>query len=207
MYKRIILCGQLLLIARGVAYRTGGEHETFSASTGSALSVCQGARSRRRGRSVNRSLNQVVRGAGEKACATAPRRATTGGGCPLKGQCPAIKANGQRCQRSADGSHGYCWAHDPANAQKRHRQASRAAKSKSSKEIRDLKKQLEDLAENVLNDSVDKGDGAVVNQILNTRARLIALERQIKETEELEARLEALEQSQEGQGGGSRWRA
>jgi hypothetical protein len=34
---------------------------------------------------------------------------------------------------------------------------------------------------------------AVVNQIINTRARLIELERKIKETEELEARLEALE--------------
>jgi hypothetical protein len=34
---------------------------------------------------------------------------------------------------------------------------------------------------------------AVVNQIINTRARLIELERKIKETEELEVRLEALE--------------
>lgn len=33
----------------------------------------------------------------------------------------------------------------------------------------------------------------VVNQILNTRARLIELERKIKETDELEARLEELE--------------
>jgi hypothetical protein len=32
-----------------------------------------------------------------------------------------------------------------------------------------------------------------VNQIINTRARLIELERKIKETAELEARLEALE--------------
>jgi hypothetical protein len=33
----------------------------------------------------------------------------------------------------------------------------------------------------------------VVNQILNTRARLIELERKIREQEELEDRLEALE--------------
>jgi hypothetical protein len=33
----------------------------------------------------------------------------------------------------------------------------------------------------------------VVNQILNTRARLIELERKVRETDELEARLEALE--------------
>jgi hypothetical protein len=34
---------------------------------------------------------------------------------------------------------------------------------------------------------------AVVNQIINTRARLIELERKIREQEELEGRLEALE--------------
>ena len=41
-----------------------------------------------------------------------------------------------------------------------------------------------------------------VNQILNTRARLIELERKVKETEELEERIEQLEQK-----GGERWRA
>jgi len=53
---------------------------------------------------------------------------------------------------------------------------------------------------------VDKGVGAVVNQILNTRARLIELERKVKETEELEERLTALEQVQE-QKGGRKWGA
>ncbi len=46
----------------------------------------------------------------------------------------------------------------------------------------------------------------VVNQILNTRARLIELERKVKETDELEARLDALEQAQE-QKEGRRWGA
>jgi hypothetical protein len=40
---------------------------------------------------------------------------------------------------------------------------------------------------------VGRSDAAVVNQILNTRARLIELERKIKEQEVLEERLEALE--------------
>jgi len=38
---------------------------------------------------------------------------------------------------------------------------------------------------------------------MNTRLRAIELERKIKETDELEARIEALEQQE----GGSRWRA
>jgi len=44
----------------------------------------------------------------------------------------------------------------------------------------------------------------VANQLINTRLRAIELERKIKETDELEARIEALEQPQQG---GSRWPA
>lgn len=124
----------------------------------------------------------------------------------MKGQCGAIKANGERCRRSAEGPNGLCWAHDPANAGQRQRMASRAGSGKPSREIQDLKKQLEDLAAGVLDETVERANAAVVNQILNTRARLIALERQIKETEELAERIEQLEQAQE-QKGGRRWGA
>jgi hypothetical protein len=63
----------------------------------------------------------------------------------------------------------------------------------SGAEIADLKRQLWNLAAGVLAGEVGRGEAAVVNQILNTRARLLEIERRIKETEELEARLEALE--------------
>jgi len=71
--------------------------------------------------------------------------------------------------------------------------ASKAGRSKPNREVADLKRQLEDLAEGVLEGRVDRGDAAVVNQILNTRSRLIELERKIKESEEFEARLAELE--------------
>ena len=71
--------------------------------------------------------------------------------------------------------------------------ASRAGSSKGSGEISDLKKQLKDLATDILSGAVGRSDAAVVNQILNTRARLIELERKIREQEELQERLEALE--------------
>ena len=95
-------------------------------------------------------------------------------------------------------------AHDPANAEERRRAASKGGRGKPSREIRDLKKQLEDLAAGVLAGTVDRGNAAVVNQILNTRARLIELERKVKETEELEERIERLEQTR-GEAGGKRW--
>jgi hypothetical protein len=65
-------------------------------------------------------------------------------------------------------------------------------RSKGNTEIAHLKKQLRELAEGVLSGKVERAD-AVVNQILNTRARLIELERKIREQEELEGRLKALE--------------
>jgi len=62
--------------------------------------------------------------------------------------------------------------------------------------VADLKVQLEVLAEGVLEKRIDRGDAIAVNQILNTRARLIELERKIKETDELEQRIEFLESQQ-----------
>jgi hypothetical protein len=44
----------------------------------------------------------------------------------------------------------------------------------------------------------------VANQLINTRLRAIELERKIKEADELEARIEALEHPQEG---GRQWGA
>ena len=118
--------------------------------------------------------------------------------------CTATKRNGEPCTLPAVGQQGLCWAHDPKNAEKRRRGQSRGGRGKPTTEIRDLKKQLEDLAEDVLEGRVDRGNAVVVNQILNTRARLIELERKVLETQELEERLAALEQTQSEQKGGSR---
>ncbi len=66
-------------------------------------------------------------------------------------------------------------------------------RSKGNTEIAHLKKQLRELAEGVLSGRVERADAVVVNQILNPRARLIELDSKIREQEELEGRLEALE--------------
>jgi hypothetical protein len=119
-------------------------------------------------------------------------------------QCTAVKRNGERCTLPAHGPQGLCWAHNPANAEKRRRGASRGGKARANRELPSIKAQLEDLTEQVLSGALETGRAAVANQLLNTRLRAIELERKIKETDELEARLQALEQPQER---GSRWRA
>ncbi len=117
-------------------------------------------------------------------------------------QCKANKRDGTACTLPATGQGGLCWAHDPKNAEKRRRGQSRGGRGKPTTEIRALKTQLEDLAAGVLAGTVDRGNAVAVNQIITTRARLIELERKVKEQDELEERIEQLEQTQEG---GKRW--
>lgn len=64
---------------------------------------------------------------------------------------------------------------------------------RGSGEMAELKKQLKDLAAGVLDGEVERSAAAVVNQIINSRARLLELEPRINVVEELEVRLEALE--------------
>jgi hypothetical protein len=123
----------------------------------------------------------------------------------LRVQCTAVKRNTERCTLPANGPQGLCWAHDPANAEKRRRGASRGGKAKANRELPSIKARLEDLTEQVLSGELPTGPAAVANQLINTRLRAIELERKIKETDELEARLEALER--DGKEGGSRWGA
>ena len=107
-------------------------------------------------------------------------------------QCAGIKRDGGRCTVVVGPGATHCYQHDPARSEERRCNASRGGKSKGNSEISDLKAQLRKLAANVLSGEVGRSEAAVVNQILNTRARLIELERKIKELE-LEERLEALE--------------
>ncbi len=108
-------------------------------------------------------------------------------------RCGGFKPDGTPCERIVGASQDYCYAHDPARQGERKRNASRAGKSRGNGEIAGLKDQLRKLASDVLDGKVDRSAAAVVNQIINTRARLLEVERRIKETEELEERLEALE--------------
>jgi hypothetical protein len=121
-----------------------------------------------------------------------------GGAPPLMAVCRATKANGEPCTLPANTPQGLCWAHDPANREKRRRAASRAARSKPSRELAGLKAQLQDLTTDVLSGELETGRAAVANQLINTRLRAVELERKIREQDELQERIEALEQANGG---------
>jgi|SRR5215210_6657225 len=107
--------------------------------------------------------------------------------------CSAIKANGERCTRIVGASQAYCYAHDPAYDAERRRAASKAAKSRSNPEIREIKNLLQKLYAAVLEGHVARQAAAVASQIANTQLRAIELDRRIREHNELEGRLDELE--------------
>ena len=120
-------------------------------------------------------------------------------------RCTAIKANGERCRLDATGKQDTCWAHSPENSEKRRKRASRGGRAKANRELPQLKTLLEDLTERVLAGDLKTGRAAVANQLINTRLRAIETERKIREADEIEERITALEAL--AQNRGSRWRA
>jgi hypothetical protein len=116
---------------------------------------------------------------------------------PLR--CSGTKRDGSPCTATVEAPQRFCWWHDPANAEKRRRAASKAGKSKPSKELATIKQRLSDLADAVLSDDeetrVDKGVAAVASQVLNVYLRAVSVELKAKEQLELIERLEMLEEA------------
>jgi hypothetical protein len=120
-------------------------------------------------------------------------------------RCAGIKRDGGRCTVIVNGSQTtYCYQHDPKRAEERRRNASRAARSKPSRELVGIKQRLSALADDVLAENVDKGVAAVASQILNVYLRAVSVELKVQEVTELTERLEALETVLEQQQKGGR---
>ena len=123
-------------------------------------------------------------------------------------KCSGITRAGTACKGiPIDGSQ-WCYVHHPDRTDERRRHGSKGGKrggrGRSQGETETIKVLLEDLTERVLSGDLETGPAAVANQLTNTRLRALEQERKNKETEELESRIEALEQAQER--GTGRWR-
>ncbi len=110
-------------------------------------------------------------------------------------RCAGTRRAGGQCTTIVKPPQTHCYQHDPARAGERSRNASRAARTKPSREITSIKTQLAEMVDTVLAGVVPTAPYAVANQLLNTRLRAIEIERKAKETDELEARLADLEQA------------
>ncbi len=101
-----------------------------------------------------------------------------------------------------------CYGHRPDLAEERKRNAAKGGRSggrgRGSGELTSIKARLAEMLDTVLSGAVPTAPYAVGNQILNTLLRAIELERKVRELDELEARLEALERAG-GDGKEKRW--
>lgn len=122
----------------------------------------------------------------------------------MMARCAGTTRDGRQCTAIVKPPQTYCYQHDPARSEERRRNASRAGKSAGGREIRDLKKRISLVIEAVLEGSQDRGRAEVAIQGFNALRGVLEPERKIKETDELEALIEALEQTQEG---GQAWGA
>jgi hypothetical protein len=122
-------------------------------------------------------------------------------------RCAGTKRDNSPCTATVEPPQRFCWWHDPANADKRRRAASKAGKAKPNRELASIKTRLSDLADDVLADKVDKGVAAVASQVLNVYLRAMSVELRVREQMELIERLESLEEGLEQQRGERRYGA
>jgi predicted RNA-binding Zn ribbon-like protein len=121
-------------------------------------------------------------------------------------RCLGTKRDNSPCTVTVEPPQTYCWWHDPANADKRKRAAARggkrAGRGRPQAELANVKQRLSDLADDVLEERVDKGVAAVASQVLNVYLRAVSVELKAREQLELIERLEALEGALAQQKGG-----
>jgi hypothetical protein len=125
----------------------------------------------------------------------------------LNTRCSAIKRDGTRCNLQATGQQGTCWAHDERNAAQRRRIAAKGGRGRANSVIKELHAKLEELTERVEAGTLVPYRGAVCAQLINTRIRLIEIEKKVEEQQVDAERLERLERLERRARTGGPWGA
>jgi hypothetical protein len=94
--------------------------------------------------------------------------------------CAGIRRDGTRCTVGVSPGAQWCYNHDPARQAERRRNAARGGKARASGELAGIKARLSDLADDVLEEKVDKGAAAVAGQLLNTYLRAVSVELKVR---------------------------
>jgi hypothetical protein len=93
----------------------------------------------------------------------------------------------------ANGSHGLCWTHAPEHADKRRRNASKAATAKADKEIRETKAEIRELVRLVREQDFDVSKANTINRLYQTLLQYIVVERGVYREDELAQRIKELQ--------------
>jgi hypothetical protein len=115
-------------------------------------------------------------------------------------KCTFTKRNGDECRGVAVGPLGGCYQHDPSyeldrkrDAQRNGKRGGRGRPNPGTADLHRLQSRFEALAEQVLAGTVDRADAAVAAQCLNGARSCIAASAKLREIEDFEKRLDALE--------------
>ncbi len=115
-------------------------------------------------------------------------------------QCQFSKRGGDRCEGKVKGTNGGCWNHDPdfeldrrRNARRGGTRGGRGRPNPGTADLHRLQSRFEALADKVLAGTVDRADAAVAIQAWNGARACVAASVQVRELEDVERRLDALE--------------
>ena len=121
-------------------------------------------------------------------------------------KCSSITRTGTACKGVPIDSSQWCYVHHPDHAEERRRHGSKGGKrggrGRPSSELARLQKRFEELADMVLEGSVDRAAGAVAGQLLNGARACVRDGLTAREQEELVERLDELEATLQGRKAG-----
>ena len=117
-------------------------------------------------------------------------------------RCAFIKQNGERCGATAMRGYPTCYGHRPDLAQERRRNASRGGRGRpgAGYEISWIRRMLKEAVADVSTGKMDRSRAAVAIQGLNALRGLLETEYRIKEAQEFQGRIAALEKRLAEQG-------
>jgi hypothetical protein len=109
-------------------------------------------------------------------------------------RCPAINKRGERCKRYAAPGDDFCSAHDPRRVEIRKRAASKAGKAfRPGKESRQIRNLILAMVEDVKREKVSPQVAHAIANLCNCAINTLRVDLKIRELEEVERRLDALE--------------
>ena len=121
-------------------------------------------------------------------------------------KCSGITRTGTACKGTPIEGSQWCYVHHPDHAEERRRHGSKGGKrggrGRPSSELARLQRRFEELADMVLEGSVERAAGAVAGQLLNGARACVRDGLTACEQEELVERLEQLEMGLQGRKAG-----
>jgi hypothetical protein len=111
----------------------------------------------------------------------------------LMARCTFIKPGGERCKGVPVRGSTLCAAHHPDYRERRRAGARRGGKARGAGELAEIKSEIRTVIEAVQEMKLNRAVGGVVFQGYNTLLRAVEVERKVREVDELEERIVAME--------------